>query len=94
MTLQFPKWKYRRNPETGQYQCTLVADAAVEVDLGSTWTDNPHEHGIEVVPLTAELKRNGKLIHIPENVDANGNYAYGPIPTSPGILRSAGPKRN
>lgn len=83
--LLFPKWKYRKDPDDGNFQSTLVADAETEKQLGPSWTDNPKEHGIEVVPYPCELTQGGTLIHHASRPDANGNHAYGPPPTAPGI---------
>jgi hypothetical protein len=84
----YPKWKYRVDPATGQYQCTLVGNADAEKEIGKSWTDDPHEHGVQVVPLPAELRQDGKLIHLRERADANGNFAHGPAPTVPGLCEA------
>jgi hypothetical protein len=85
MALQFPKWKYRKHPTLGFFQSTLVAKAEIEKELGPTWTDDPHGHGVDVVLYPAELTAGGTLMHHGTGADANGNYAHGPAPTAPGI---------
>lgn len=85
--MNFPKWKYRMHPTDGHFQSTLVANAEVEAELGPTWTDNPHEHGVEVVPYPAELV-DGQVLHHALFPDANGNHAHGPSPTVLGINRT------
>jgi hypothetical protein len=87
--LLYPKWMYRANPDTGQYQCTLVGNAEAEAEIGPTWTDDPHGHGIAVVPLPAELRSDGTLMHLRTRADANGNFAYGPAPTVPGVCEGS-----
>jgi hypothetical protein len=86
--MNYPKWKYRKNPQGGFFQSVLVADEKVEKEIGPTWTDDPHEHGIKVVPLPAELDSEGVLMHHGTNADANGRFAYGPPPTFPGIAHA------
>jgi hypothetical protein len=83
--MKFPKWKYRKDPTDGKFQSTLVGNAKAEEELGPSWTDDPHEHGIEVVPYPAELSPGGQLMHHAHTPDANGNFAYGPPPTAAGI---------
>lgn len=91
--MAFPKWKYRVSHIPGEgFQSTMVGDAESEAALvadgvkqGAPWTDDPHEHGVEVVAYPAELTPAGTLMHHPTRPDANGNHAYGPIPTAPGI---------
>lgn len=86
--MKFPKWKYRVDPVDGKFQSTLVGSAEVETQLGATWTDDPHAHGIKVVPYPAEISLGGVLMHHKTNADANGNFAFGPAPTAPGISGS------
>lgn len=83
--MAYPKWKYTKDPVDGGFRSTLVGNAEAEKQLGAAWTDDPHEHGIEVVPYPAELTAGGQLIHHATHPDANGNHAYGPPPTAPGI---------
>lgn len=83
--MKFPKWKYRKDPIDGVFQSTLVANVTVEAELGETWTDDPHAHGIEVVPYPAEITPGGTLMHHGTQADANGNHPHGPAPTAPGI---------
>lgn len=90
--MAYPKWKHRRDPYSGAFQNTLVASAEVEAQLaaegeaqGAPWTDDPHEHGIDVVPLPSELTPAGTLMHHASRPDANGNHAYGPAPTAVGV---------
>lgn len=78
----FPKWKYRVDPASGAFQSTLVANADIEKELGKSWTDDPHKHGVEVVPYPAELTAGGQIVHHGTRADANGNFAYGPAPTA------------
>jgi len=82
----YPKWKYRNHPE-GFFQSTLVADAEVDAEVSALgYTDDPHEHGVEVVPYPAELTLGGTVMHHKAHgADANGNYAHGPAPTVPGV---------
>lgn len=87
--MKYPKWKYRVDPMSGAFQSTLVASAEIENEIGASWTDDPHAHGVEVVPMPAELLEDGSIIHSPEgsrHEDANGNFAYGPKPTATGVL--------
>lgn len=83
--MDFPKYKYRVDPHSGAFQSTLVGNAEAEQEIGPTWTDDPHEHGVEVVAYPAEMTLAGTLMHHPTRPDANGNHAYGPAPTHPGI---------
>lgn len=83
--MNFPKWKYRKDPVDGAFQSTLVGNAQAEAELGAAWTDDPHGHGIEVVPYPAELTPAGVLMHHPTQADANGNHPHGPVPTAAGI---------
>jgi hypothetical protein len=85
LNLKYPKWKYRVDPIDKVFQSTLVANAEAEAEIGPSWTDNPHEHGIEVVPHPAELTPGGTLMHHPIQADANGNHPFGPAPTASGI---------
>ena len=61
--MNYPKWKYRKDPVDGKFQSTLVGNEKAEAELGASWTDNPHEHGIVVVPYPAELTPAGTLVH-------------------------------
>lgn len=81
--MAFPKWKY--SVDHDGFRSTLVASAEVEAELGAAWTDDPHVHGVEVVPYPAEVTMAGTLMHHPTRPDANGNHAYGPRPIAPGI---------
>lgn len=90
--MNYPKWKYRIDPVDGAFQSTLVATAEAEASLdadgvkqGAPWTDDPHAHGVEVVPYPAELTPAGTLMHHPTQADANGNHPHGPAPTTVGI---------
>lgn len=85
MALQFPKWKYSVDPVDGAFRSTLVGNAQAETELGAAWTDDPHVHGIKVVPYPCELTPAGTLMHHATRPDANGNHAYGPAPTAPGV---------
>lgn len=82
--MAYPKWKYSKDADG--FRSTLVADAATEAQLGPAWTDNPHEHGVEVVPYPAELTVFGVVVHHPMTPDANGNHPYGPPPTTIGSM--------
>ncbi len=46
--MPFPKWKYRRHPEEGYFQSTLVASAEAEAQLGTDWSDDPASTGFQV----------------------------------------------
>ena len=46
----FPKWKYRKHPDLGFFQSTLVAHAEAEKELGKDWSDDPKNTGFEVRP--------------------------------------------
>jgi hypothetical protein len=69
---QYPKWKYRIDPVDGKFQATLVGNAQSESEIGDSWTDDPHVHGIEVVPTFGQA-------------DASGKVAFGPKPSVPGM---------
>lgn len=85
-TLNFPKWMYRKDPHTDAFQSTLVGNEVAAGQLaGDGWNDDPHSHGMKVVPYPAELSPGGTLMHHPTRPDANGNHAFGPAPTVPGI---------
>jgi len=81
----YPKWKYRVHPSEGVFQSTLVGTAEAEQEIGDSWTDDPHEHGVEVVLYPAEVTPGGTLMHHGTQADANGNHPHGPAPTAPGI---------
>lgn len=81
--LLYPKWKYRVD-EDGNFQSTLVGNATAEEEIGKSWTDDPHEHGVDVVPYPAELTAGGSVVHHGTRADANGNFAHGPAPTATG----------
>lgn len=83
--MAYPKWKYRNGAALG-FQSTLVGDAITDAELAKEgWNDDPHSHGVEVVPYPCELTPGGILQHHAGiGRDANGNYAYGPAPTAPG----------
>lgn len=83
--MAYPKWKYRVDPVDGKFQSTLVGTAEAEAEIGPSWTENPHAHGLEVVPYPAELTPGGTLMHHGTQADANGNHPHGPAPTAPGI---------
>lgn len=84
--MAYPKWKYRKDPQSGAFQSTLVGTAEAETEIGNSWTDDPHGHGVAVVPYPAQLYQNGTLMHFPDHCpDANGNHAHGPAPTVPGM---------
>jgi hypothetical protein len=94
-TLKYPKWMYRKDPSDGAFQSTLVATEKVAAELAADgWNDDPQSHGMKVVPYPAELTPAGTLMHHPTRPDANGNHAYGPAPTAPGIggVVMGGPK--
>ena len=48
----YPKWKYRKHPDLGVFQQTLVASAEAEAELGDDWSDDPTSTGFEVRPST------------------------------------------
>lgn len=48
----FPKWKYRKHPDLGFFQQTLVASAEAEAELDDDWSDDPTSTGFEVRPST------------------------------------------
>lgn len=50
--MDFPKWKYRKHPELGFFQSTLVAHAEAETELGDTWSDDPNATGFAVRPAS------------------------------------------
>lgn len=84
--MAFPKWMYRKDPHTDAFQSTLVGNAQAESELAAAgWNEDPHSHGVEVVPYPAELSPGGTLMHHQTQADANGNHPYGPPPTAPGI---------
>jgi hypothetical protein len=87
--MNFPKWKYRKHPTTGEFQSTLVGTPEAEAEIGPTWTDDPKAHGVAVVPYPAELAPDGTLLHHQTQADANGNHPHGPAPTVAGINRGA-----
>ncbi len=82
--MAYPKWMYRARD--GDFRSTLVASEEVAAELTADgWSDDPHAHGVAVVPYPAEVTLGGTLMHHPTRPDANGNHAYGPAPTVPGI---------
>lgn len=50
--MSYPKWKYRRHPELGVFQSTLVGNAQAEAELGKAWSDDPASTGFAVRPAT------------------------------------------
>jgi hypothetical protein len=50
--MSYPKWKYRRHPELGVFQQTLVLHAEAEADLDDDWSDNPDNTGFKVRPAS------------------------------------------
>lgn len=84
--MAYPKWMYRKDPVEGGFQSTLVGSEEIATQLAADgWNEDPHSHGIEVVPYPAELTPAGVLMHHPTRPDANGNHAFGPKPTAAGI---------
>lgn len=84
--MAYPKWMYRKDPAEGVFQSTLVGTEQIATQLAADgWNEDPHSHGIEVVPYPAELTPGGVLVHHPTRPDANGKHAFGPKPTAPGI---------
>ena len=86
--MNYPKWKYSTDAQ-GNFLSTLIGTAEAEAQLGIAWTDDPHAHGVEVVPYPAVLTEDGRIVHHAARPDANGNHAYGPPPTAPGINGAA-----
>lgn len=50
--MAFPKWKYRKHPDLGFFQSTLVASAEAEAELDADWSDDPAASGFEVRPAS------------------------------------------
>ena len=48
--MPFPKWKYRKHPELGFFQQTLVASAEAEAELDADWSDDPAASGFQTKP--------------------------------------------
>lgn len=48
--MAYPKWMYRKHPELGMFQQTLVASAEAGADLGASWAEDPSIHGFAVRP--------------------------------------------
>ena len=44
----FPKWKYRKHPDLGVFQSTLVASEEAEATLDADWSDDPKTTGFAV----------------------------------------------
>ena len=51
--MSYPKWKYRKHPELGVFQPTLVTTAEAEQELGSEWSDDPASTGFAVRPASS-----------------------------------------
>lgn len=87
--MAYPKWMYRKHPAIGAFQSTLVADEKIAAELAKDgWNEDPHSHGMKVVPYPAELTPGGTLLHHQTMSDANGKHPFGPAPTAPGISGS------
>jgi hypothetical protein len=50
--MAYPKWKYRKHPDLGVFQSTLVASAEAEAEIGDTWSDDPAGTGFQVRPAS------------------------------------------
>ena len=50
--MTYPKWMYRKHPELGVFQSTLVASAEAAAGLEPNWSEDPTEHGFEVRPVS------------------------------------------
>lgn len=85
--MAYPKWKYRNHAEHG-FQSTLVGTDAADAELSADgWTDDPTEHGVEVVPYPVVIIGSDLMHDAHEkHQDANGNFAHGPAPTVEGIV--------
>jgi hypothetical protein len=46
----YPKWKYRKHPDLGFFQSTLVTSAEAELELGTEWDEDPQTTGFKVRP--------------------------------------------
>ena len=46
----YPKWMYRRHPQLGFFQQTLVASAEACKELDEDWSEDPKATGFEVRP--------------------------------------------
>jgi hypothetical protein len=79
---------YRYTPEQGFASTLAITAEAVQALVKDGWNADPHAFGVEVVPYPCMLLETG-LVHTGEGRDANGNSAYGPPPTVPGIASAA-----
>ena len=50
--MAYPKWKYRKHPDLGVFQSTLVATETAEKELGEDWSDDPTSTGFNVRPAS------------------------------------------
>ena len=50
--MSYPKWLYRKHPELGIFQATLVASDKAATELSPDWTDDPAAHGFAVRPVS------------------------------------------
>lgn len=48
--MPYPKWKYRKHPDLGVFQSTLVANEKAEAELDSDWSEDPTATGFKVRP--------------------------------------------
>ena len=50
--MSYPKWKYRKHPDLGVFQSTLVANEKAESELDADWSDDPTSTGFKVRPAS------------------------------------------
>ena len=50
--MNYPKWKYRKHPDLGIFQATLVASEKAEKLLDKGWSDDPTATGFRVRPAS------------------------------------------